>query len=92
MSALQEIQQLMIEWEDEIQSSEKIFLRASTASKRSFWGYPGAVLEKGDERVSVFPFPTRRPVSQRVTYKSPQKTHCIIHRRPYRNCCVAGRN
>lgn len=53
----------MIEWEDEIRSSERIFLRASTAGKRSFWGYPGAVLEKGDERVGVFPFPTRRPVS-----------------------------
>ncbi|KAJ9128346.1 hypothetical protein QFC24_000639 [Naganishia onofrii] len=49
-SLKEEIQALMIEWEDEIQSSEKIFLRASTASKRSFWGYPGAVLEKGDER------------------------------------------
>ncbi|KAJ9100091.1 hypothetical protein QFC19_005771 [Naganishia cerealis] len=60
-SLKEEIQQLMIEWEDEIHSSEKIFLRASTASKRSFWGYPGAVLEKGDERISVFPFPTRRP-------------------------------
>ncbi|KAI5451984.1 hypothetical protein NCC49_001283 [Naganishia albida] len=60
-SLKEEIQQLMIEWQDEIRSSEKIFLRASTAGKRSFWGYPGAVLEKGDERVGVFPFPTRRP-------------------------------
>lgn len=70
---MQEIQALMIEWEDEIQSSEKIFLRASTASKRSFWGYPGAVLEKGDERVSVFPFPTRRPVSRCVIEKISRK-------------------
>lgn len=63
-SLQEEIQALMIEWGDEIRSSEKIFLRASTAGKRSFWGYEGAVLEKGDERVVTFPFPTRRPVSR----------------------------
>ena len=62
-SLQEEIQALMIEWQDEIRSSEKIFLRASTAGKRSFWGYEGAVIEKGDERVVTFPFPTRRPVS-----------------------------
>lgn len=56
----------MIEWADEVRTSEKIFLRASTAGKRSFWGYEGAVLEKGDERVVTFPFPTRRPVSRYV--------------------------
>jgi hypothetical protein len=62
-SLQEEIQRLMIEWADEVRTSEKIFLRASTAGKRSFWGYEGAVLEKGDERVVTFPFPTRRPVS-----------------------------
>ncbi len=59
----QEIQALMIEWQDDIHTSEKIFLRASTHGKRSFYGYQGAVLEKTDERIKVFPFPTRRPVS-----------------------------
>ncbi len=54
----------MIEWADDIRTSEKIFLRASTHGKRSFWGYRGAVLDKGDERIRVFPFPTRRPVSR----------------------------
>ena len=54
----------MTEWADEIRSSERLLMRASTAGKRSFWGYEGAVLEKGDERVKTFPFPTRRPVSR----------------------------
>jgi hypothetical protein len=53
----------MTEWEDEIRGSERIFIRASTHGKKSFWGYEGAVLDKTDERIRTFPFPTRRPVS-----------------------------
>lgn len=59
----EEIQALMTEWEDEIRGSERIFIRASTHGKKSFWGYEGAVLDKTDERIRTFPFPTRRPVS-----------------------------
>jgi hypothetical protein len=59
----EEIQALLIDWAEDIQRSERIFIRASTAGKRSFWGYEGAPLAKGDERIRVFPFPTRRPVS-----------------------------
>lgn len=63
-TALQEeIRALLADWEDDLALSEKIFLRASTHGKRSFWGYDGAVLDKSDERIRVFPFPTRRPVS-----------------------------
>ena len=58
----EEIRALMTEWQDDLEASEKIFIRASTHAKKSFWGYEGAVLEKGDPRVRVFPFPTRRPV------------------------------
>ncbi len=62
--ALQEdIRALLAEWSDDIAASERIFMRASTHGKRSFWGYDGAVMDKNDERVRVFPFPTRRPVS-----------------------------
>jgi hypothetical protein len=59
----EEIRALMTEWEDELVCSEKIFIRASTHGKKSFWGYDGAVLHKSDERIRTFPFPTRRPVS-----------------------------
>jgi hypothetical protein len=62
-SALQaEIRQLLIDWEEDIRESECIFIRASTHGKKSFWGYEGAPIQKGDDRVRVFPFPTRRPV------------------------------
>lgn len=59
----EEIRALMKEWAEDLDASERIFLRASTHGKRSFWGYEGAVLEKTDPRIRVFPFPTRRPVS-----------------------------
>lgn len=63
-TALQEeIRALLADWEEDLGLSEKIFLRASTHGKRSFWGYDGAILDKTDERIRVFPFPTRRPVS-----------------------------
>jgi len=65
-SALQEeIRALMSDWEEDLAMSETIFLRASTHGKRSFVGYEGAVIDKRDERLRVFPFPTRRPVSRR---------------------------
>ena len=54
----------MVDWADDLAISERIFLRASTHGKKSFWGYDGAVLSKDDERLRVFPFPTRRPVSE----------------------------
>lgn len=53
----------MIDWEEDIALSERVFVRASTHGKKSFWGYEGAILDKADSRIRVFPFPTRRPVS-----------------------------
>jgi hypothetical protein len=58
----EEIRALMTEWEDDIALSERVFIRASTHGKKSFWGYEGAVLRSRDERIRGFPFPTRRPV------------------------------
>lgn len=63
-AALQEeIRQLMSDWEVDIGLSERVFIRASTHGRKSFMGYEGAVLEKTDPRLRVFPFQTRRPVS-----------------------------
>ncbi|KZT51933.1 hypothetical protein CALCODRAFT_521041 [Calocera cornea HHB12733] len=56
-----DIRALMAEWAEEIDASERIFIRASTSNKRIFWGYDGNVIEKGDPRIRTFPFPTRRP-------------------------------
>lgn len=65
----------MTEWEDELMCSEKIFIRASTHGKKSFWGYDGAVLHKSDERIRTFPFPTRRPVSLSSPWYDRQLTY-----------------
>ncbi|KAK8861590.1 hypothetical protein IAR55_002413 [Kwoniella newhampshirensis] len=62
----EEIQALMIEWAEDIHASERIFIRASTHGKKSFWGYEDAPIEKGDERIRTFPFPTRRPTLQEL--------------------------
>ncbi|OCF57917.1 cytoplasmic protein [Kwoniella mangroviensis CBS 10435] len=62
----EEIRALMIEWEDDLAASERIFIRASTHGKKSFYGYEGAVLSKNDERFRTFPFPTRRPTLQEL--------------------------
>lgn len=72
--ALQEdIRRLMTDWEEDIALSERVFVRASTHGRKSFWGYEGAVLNKGDERIRVFPFPTRRPV-RRVFLAEPSSS------------------
>ncbi|EJU03628.1 hypothetical protein DACRYDRAFT_99219 [Dacryopinax primogenitus] len=57
----EDIRALLTEWSDEIDASERIFIRASTSNKRIFWGYEDNVIEKGDPRIRTFPFPTRRP-------------------------------
>lgn len=62
----EEIRALLIDWADDIHGSERIFIRASTHGKKSFWGYQGAPLEKNDERLRTFPFPTRRPTLQEL--------------------------
>ncbi|WVQ79107.1 hypothetical protein IAT38_001201 [Cryptococcus sp. DSM 104549] len=62
----EEIRALLIDWAEDIHASERIFIRASTHGKKSFWGYEGAPIEKGDERIRVFPFPTRRPTLQEL--------------------------
>ncbi|EIW66569.1 hypothetical protein M231_02246 [Tremella mesenterica] len=62
----EEIRALMVEWKEDIDLSERIFIRASTHGRKSFWGYEGAVLDKGDPRIRVFPFPTRRPTQSEL--------------------------
>ncbi|CAK9781268.1 hypothetical protein CC85DRAFT_286070 [Cutaneotrichosporon oleaginosum] len=61
-----EIRELLSEWEEDLEMCERIFIRASTHGKKSFWGYDGAVLDKTDPRIRSFPFPTRRPTQQEL--------------------------
>jgi hypothetical protein len=51
----------MTEWKDEIEASERIWIRANVSNKRIFYDYEAAPFLKDDSRLRSFPFPTRRP-------------------------------
>jgi hypothetical protein len=56
-----DVQGLLAAWADALQACERVWVRASWASRRVFMEEDGGVFEKGDARVRAFPFPTRRP-------------------------------
>ncbi|KAI0372738.1 hypothetical protein BV20DRAFT_1014803 [Pilatotrama ljubarskyi] len=62
-----DIRNLLTDWAEEIHECERIWIRASVSNRRIFLDYEGAVIEKGDERLRTFPFPTRRPTQAELT-------------------------
>ncbi|OBZ73505.1 Protein VMS1 [Grifola frondosa] len=62
-----DIRNLIQDWADEINSCERIWIRASVSNRRIFLDYEGAIISKGDERLRTFPFPTRRPTQSELT-------------------------
>ncbi|TIA88973.1 hypothetical protein E3P81_03187 [Wallemia ichthyophaga] len=61
----EDVRALMNEWKDDIDGSERIFVRATSSSNRRIL-FGGAnnddcVIKKTDPRIRGFPFPTRRP-------------------------------
>ncbi|KAI0313538.1 hypothetical protein OF83DRAFT_1140946 [Amylostereum chailletii] len=61
-----DIRNLLLDWADEIDQCERIWIRASVSNRRIFLDYDGAVINKGDERLRTFPFPTRRPTQSEL--------------------------
>ncbi|GJE91150.1 Archaeo-eukaryotic release factor domain-containing protein [Phanerochaete sordida] len=61
-----DIRNLLTDWADELHDCERIFIRASVSNRRIFLDYEGAILEKGDDRLRTFPFPTRRPTQSEL--------------------------
>lgn len=61
-----DIRSLLTDWADELHDCERIFIRASVSNRRIFLDYEGAVIEKGDDRLRTFPFPTRRPTQSEL--------------------------
>ncbi|GAA6036489.1 hypothetical protein JCM8097_003531 [Rhodosporidiobolus ruineniae] len=61
MALTDEVRELLSSWSDDIASSELVFLRCSKNNYKTFFGYDGAVLERGDPRIRGYTFPTRRP-------------------------------
>ncbi|KAI0708872.1 hypothetical protein C8T65DRAFT_779503 [Cerioporus squamosus] len=62
-----DIRNLLQDWADDIHDCERIWIRASVSNRRIFLDYEGAVIEKGDERLRTFPFPTRRPTQAELS-------------------------
>ncbi|KZS94374.1 hypothetical protein SISNIDRAFT_478213 [Sistotremastrum niveocremeum HHB9708] len=62
----EDIQNLLSEWAEEVQLSERIWLRASSSNRKIFWDYENAQIAKGDNRLRGYPFPTRRPTQSEL--------------------------
>ncbi|EIW79206.1 hypothetical protein CONPUDRAFT_74690 [Coniophora puteana RWD-64-598 SS2] len=67
-----DIRGLIEAWADEIHQCERIWIRASVSNRRIFLDYEGSVIQKGDDRLRTFPFPTNRPVTAVHMYHSTQ--------------------
>ncbi|KAG6868417.1 hypothetical protein C0993_003361 [Termitomyces sp. T159_Od127] len=61
-----DIRNLLLEWREEIDACERIWIRASGSNRKIFLGYDDAVIPKGDDRLRTFPFPTRRPTQSEL--------------------------
>ncbi|KZP26639.1 hypothetical protein FIBSPDRAFT_854679 [Athelia psychrophila] len=67
LSLQNDIRTLLSTWAEDLDGCERIFIRASGGNRRIFLGdYEGSVLEKGDDRLRGFPFPTRRPTQDEL--------------------------
>ncbi|KAJ7132112.1 hypothetical protein C8R44DRAFT_612790 [Mycena epipterygia] len=62
-----DIRNLIQEWAEEIDSCERIWIRASGTNRKIFVDYEGSVIGKGDGRLRTFPFPTRRPTQSELS-------------------------
>ncbi|KAH6916144.1 cytoplasmic protein [Coprinopsis sp. MPI-PUGE-AT-0042] len=61
-----DIRGLLADWAEDLHGCERIWIRASTSNRRVFFDYDDAVIQKGDERLRTFPFPTRRPTQSEI--------------------------
>ncbi|KIJ62036.1 hypothetical protein HYDPIDRAFT_95296 [Hydnomerulius pinastri MD-312] len=61
-----DIRNLLQDWAEDIHDCERIFIRASVSNRRIFFDYEGCIINKGDDRLRTFPFPTRRPTQSEL--------------------------
>ncbi|KAG8997783.1 hypothetical protein FRB94_007466 [Tulasnella sp. JGI-2019a] len=61
-----DIRGLLVEWKDDINASERVFIRANISNRRTFIDFDESPIPKGDERLRTFPFPTRRPTQSEL--------------------------
>ncbi|KAI6104002.1 hypothetical protein EDD16DRAFT_1558702 [Pisolithus croceorrhizus] len=62
-----DIRGLLQDWAEDINECERIWIRASVSNRRIFLDYEGCVINKGDDRLRTFPFPTRRPTQSELS-------------------------
>ncbi|EIN06119.1 hypothetical protein PUNSTDRAFT_73374 [Punctularia strigosozonata HHB-11173 SS5] len=62
-----DIRALLLEWAEDIDACERIWIRASTSNRRIFVDFEGSPIAKGDDRLRTFPFPTRRPTQAEIS-------------------------
>ncbi|KIP08812.1 hypothetical protein PHLGIDRAFT_103819 [Phlebiopsis gigantea 11061_1 CR5-6] len=62
-----DIRNLLNDWAEELEDCERIFIRASVSNRRIFFDYEDPIIEKGDDRLRTFPFPTRRPTQAELS-------------------------
>ena len=70
---VQEIQELLTSWSQQLKACHLIFLRASTYSQRIFFGGKSPALSKGDNRIRTIPFITGRP-----TFNEAKRVHHML--------------
>ncbi|XP_078573283.1 tRNA endonuclease ANKZF1-like isoform X1 [Branchiostoma floridae x Branchiostoma japonicum] len=63
----EDIRQLLVSWSDHLKSCHKIFVRAPSYNKATFFGGKDAPLDRNDSKVITVPFATRRPTLKEVT-------------------------
>eukprot|EP00058_Branchiostoma_floridae_P015203 XP_002600691.1 hypothetical protein BRAFLDRAFT_118554 [Branchiostoma floridae] len=63
----EDIRQLLVSWADHLKSCHKIFVRAPSYNKATFFGGKDAPLDRNDSKVITVPFATRRPTLKEVT-------------------------
>ncbi|KAG1746693.1 uncharacterized protein EDB91DRAFT_1328008 [Suillus paluster] len=61
-----DIRNLLQDWAEDLQDCERIWIRASVSNRRIFFDYENCVINKGDDRLRTFPFPTRRPTQSEL--------------------------
>ncbi|KAM0750616.1 hypothetical protein T439DRAFT_380502 [Meredithblackwellia eburnea MCA 4105] len=61
MALTEEVQDILVQWTQEINDSEIVFLRCSKSNYKTFFDFEKSPLDKKDPRVRGYSFPTRRP-------------------------------
>ncbi|KAJ7050526.1 cytoplasmic protein [Mycena amicta] len=62
-----DIRNLIQDWAEDLNTCERIWIRASGSNRKIFVDYDDCVIQKSDGRLRTFPFPTRRPTQSEVS-------------------------